>query len=94
MQFEYKNSFYRSLEALRSTERKEAIRLTLKEFILAIDRGGPLPYGTGLKRLRKNFYEIRSGLGDRVVYRRQGGLIEFVLVGNHDEIKRFLRGSA
>jgi len=27
----------------------------------------------------------------RILFRWQGGLVEFVLAGNHDDVKRFLR---
>jgi hypothetical protein len=51
---------------------------------------GQLPHGLGLKRLRAGLWELRAGLSDRVVFHRSGDLVEFMLVGNHDEIARFL----
>jgi len=50
-----------------------------------------LPIGIGLKKLRKHLWEARAGLDDRIVFSREGDLVEFLIVGSHDEIARFLR---
>ena len=52
---------------------------------------GQLPTGLGLKPLRADCWEVRAGLADRIIFRRTGGLVEFLLVGNHDEIRQFLK---
>ena len=53
-----------------------------------------LPQGLGLKRLRGDFWEVRVGLEDRIIFRLSGELVEFAIVGNHDEVARFLRQNA
>ena len=47
--------------------------------------------GLGLKRLRGNFWEVRKGLKARILFRWEEDLVEFVLAGNHDDVKRFLK---
>lgn len=49
------------------------------------------PVGLGLKQLRHGIWEIRSGLSDRILFRRQSDTIEFLIAGNHDEIRRYLK---
>jgi hypothetical protein len=45
----------------------------------------------GLKRLKDDFWEIRKGLKARILFRWQGDLVEFVLAGDHNDIKRYLK---
>jgi hypothetical protein len=48
--------------------------------------------GTGIRRLRGNFFECRSGLKTRLVFEwMDEGMLYFHLEGNHDEIHRFLK---
>jgi hypothetical protein len=51
----------------------------------------PLATGLGLKRLRGNYWESRHGLRNRILFRWTEDLIEFVLAGDHDSIKDFLK---
>lgn len=88
MRYERKSAFDRSLDQL-SDERKTRIKEAIRQIVTFFETRQQ-PQGLGLKRLRKDFWEIRAGLGDRIVFRLRGDLVEFVLVGNHDEIRRFL----
>ncbi len=47
--------------------------------------------GIGLNRLRNNFWEVRKGLKTRILFRWSGELVEFILAGNHDDVRRFLK---
>lgn len=47
--------------------------------------------GLGLKNLRGNFWEIRASLQDRIVFSLEEDIINFVLIGSHDEVRRFLK---
>lgn len=49
-----------------------------------------LPKGLGLKRLTKRYWEIRSSLDLRIVFELDNP-IGFLLVGNHDDIRRFIK---
>ncbi len=91
MRFEFKRSFDRSLKSLQSVARSEDLKRVIRKFIFSIENKEPFAHGFGLKKLKGNYYEIRSGLYDRIVFRRRDDLIEFVLVGDHNDIKRFLK---
>lgn len=50
-----------------------------------------LHHGRGIRRLGKALYEVRAGLARRLVFRRCGDALEFDLVGNHDQIRAYLK---
>ena len=52
---------------------------------------GERPFGIGLKSLKPGIWEARAGLADGILFRWRGDLVEFLFVGNHDEIRRFLK---
>ena len=90
MRFEFKPSFERSLKALPPLEKEDVKDAALKLIdVLSQDR--QLYQGLGLKRLRADFWEVRKGIKARILFRWQGDLVAFVLAGNHDDVKRFLR---
>jgi mRNA-degrading endonuclease RelE of RelBE toxin-antitoxin system len=45
----------------------------------------------GLRKLGKQLYEFRVGLQWRIVFRHEPGALYLLLVGTHDEIRRFIR---
>lgn len=47
--------------------------------------------GISIRRLRKNVFECRVGLKLRLLFRENAGALEFFLVGDHDEVKAWLR---
>jgi mRNA-degrading endonuclease YafQ of YafQ-DinJ toxin-antitoxin module len=48
--------------------------------------------GLGLRKLHgSGIWEARVGLGLRVVFALETGLLTLVRVGSHDEIRRYLR---
>ena len=48
--------------------------------------------GLGLRKVNpKGYWEIRVGLDLRVVFRLQKSEATLVMVGNHDEVRRYLR---
>ena len=49
------------------------------------------PFGLGLKSLKPGIWEVRAGLDDRILFRWTGDMVEFLFVGNHDEIRRLLK---
>lgn len=50
--------------------------------------------GYSLRRLATGLYEIRAGLGLRVVFDTAGGLLRSDFVGNHDDVQTYLRNRA
>ena len=77
---------YRGLDPARQSRVDEAL-LKLEDLF----EKGERPFGLGLKSLRHSLWEIRAGLADRIIFKRQGGTLELLIVGSHDEIKRFLK---
>lgn len=69
---------------------QERVEKSLRKLVTALETR-TFPPGLGLKKLRLGLWEIRAGLLDRIVFRRAGDTVEFLIVGTHDEIKRFLK---
>jgi mRNA-degrading endonuclease YafQ of YafQ-DinJ toxin-antitoxin module len=92
MRFEFKSSFDRSVKSFYGKDKEEIKQVALKAIdILSHDRG--IHKGIGLKRLKGDFWEIRKGLKARIIFRWEGDLIEFILAGDHNDIKRFLKNA-
>ncbi len=90
MRFEFKPSFDRSVKSFHSREKAEIKKAALQAIdILSQDR--IIHKGIGLKRLRGDFWEIKKGLKARILFRWQGDLVEFILAGTHEDIKRYLK---
>ena len=49
-----------------------------------------VPVGFGLKKIRSGLWKIRANISDRIVFRWEKNLIEFVITGNHESVKKFL----
>jgi len=47
--------------------------------------------GLGIRSLGGGLYECRSGLDQRLVFQSLDGLLYFHFLGNHDEVRCFLR---
>jgi hypothetical protein len=47
--------------------------------------------GLGLRKLRDDYYEIRVDLKQRLVFENAPDTLVFDFLGNHDEVKRFLK---
>ncbi len=92
MRFEFKPSFDRSVKGLHGTQKQE-IKTVAVQLINMLSQDREIYKGIGLKRLKRNFWEVRKGLKTRILFRWEGDLVEFILAGNHDDVKRFLRSS-
>jgi len=90
MRFEFKPSFERSIKSFPD-KKKEEIKEVALELIDVLSHERDIHKGIGLKRLKGNFWEVRKGIQARILFRWEGDLVEFVLAGNHDDIKRFLK---
>ena len=92
MQYSYKPSYIRTLKAIKDIKRLKAIHKAIEKFQEAMETScHPMPQGLGLKRLRRDIWEFRAGINDRIIIRWIDTLIEYGLVGTHDDIKNFLR---
>lgn len=52
---------------------------------------GRAAMGLGVEKLWPGVFEVRAGLGLRIVYVEEGSRAMLALLGNHDEVRRFLR---
>ena len=89
MQYFIAPAFERSLKGYEEN-RKQRIQKAIQLAVTFFETKS-LPAGLGLKPLQKGIWEIRAGLADRILFQKNKNVIEFLLVGSHDEIKRFLK---
>ncbi|MCK5707816.1 MAG: hypothetical protein KAI43_09190 [Candidatus Aureabacteria bacterium] len=82
-------SFERSTKRL-SKQDKEKLKISLKQFSIFLSTG-VLPKGLGLKKINRNKYEIRIDIRLRLVMKLEKDILYLILVGNHNDIKRYLR---
>jgi mRNA-degrading endonuclease YafQ of YafQ-DinJ toxin-antitoxin module len=47
--------------------------------------------GLGIRKLVKNYFEVRVGLDLRLVFKVESDSITFTFAGTHDEVRRFLK---
>ena len=47
--------------------------------------------GLGIRKLRADLFECRAGLALRVLFRTAPGALIVRFVGNHDDVKKYLR---
>lgn len=90
MRFEFKPSFERSIKSLPAAKKNE-VKEAAAQLIDVLSKDRQIHQSLGLKRLRADFWEARQGIKTRILFRWTGDLIEFVLAGNHDDVKRFLK---
>lgn len=94
MNFRYKKSYLKSFDNLSSAE---------KELVIASDKEirnyythRNAPYGLRIKKLysdkESKIFEARVSDKIRVLWAESKDIVSFVLLGNHDEIKRDLKG--
>lgn len=89
MRVEFKSSFLKEFRHFDENTQRE-IHQAVQQLIQLFETGEKT-HGLGLKQLRKPYWEIRVGLRLRIVFRLEGDLLKFVMTGNHDEIRRFLK---
>lgn len=89
MRYFHTAAFKRAYQALDPSRRHRVEKALRQLEILYAE--SQRPFGIGLKSLKPGIWEIRAGLGDRILFRRKGDVVEFLIVGNHDEIVRLLR---
>ena len=89
MTYQYKPSFKRALKGL-DPERKAKVKEAIQELVIFFETGERTE-GLGLKKLKREFWEIRTDLRDRILFRFSRGVVAFVICGNHDEIRRRLK---
>jgi hypothetical protein len=89
MRYSFKHSYTRSVEKL-DRNRAEKVHCAFEQLMHLFETGEKTP-GLGLKPLRFNLWEVRAGLIDRIVFRREKDSVEFIAAGTHDEIRKLLK---
>lgn len=89
MQFGFRPSFDRRFRKLDPPRQRKA-RAAIEAILGYLDRKTPLRPGLGLKNFQGDYWEIRVDLHDRIIFELTDRLT-FWLVGNHDEIRRFMK---
>lgn len=90
MQFEFTSGFDRRFKKLALPRQRKA-REAIEALLSYLDRRTPLRPGLGLKNFKGNYWEIRVDIHDRIIFELTDG-VRFWLVGNHDEIRAFMKG--
>ena len=89
MTYSFASSFDRLFKRL-PTDRRRRVQLAVNRLIDLLDLGHR-PAGLGLKLLRKEIWEFRIGLRDRVVLKLERSSVIFLIVGNHEDVQRDLK---
>lgn len=90
MRYELKTSFDRSVKRL-SDDAKIEIKKSVFEIMDIVATGKKPSKGQSLIRLHKDYWEARTTIRERILFKLTDDLIQFMIVGNHEDIKRFLK---
>ena len=90
MKVRYLNSFVRTFESLTGQDRAKTTG-TISDLLNFLEKKIRPSRGLGLKKLRKNLWEIRTDVKTRILFTLGSDLITFVLIGSHDAIKKYLK---
>ncbi len=88
MRYAYQPSFLETTRHLSPAQAGKLLK-AIEKFQQAMDHR-QWPPGLGITHLRSDYFEFRVDIHTRVVYRRSGEMIHYVLYGSHDQLKRFL----
>ena len=89
MQYFRSAAFQRTYQAL-DAERKLRVAKALRQLEMLYAES-QRPFGLGLKALKPGIWEIRAGVDERILFRRRGDVVELLIVGNHNDIRRLLK---
>lgn len=84
------SSSFRKIYTKLSVDKQNNIDEVTRKLAECFEKSMIIP-GLGLKHLRYDLWEIRIGLQERIIFRREKNIIEFLICGGHDDIKRFLK---
>ena len=90
MRYEIKRSFDRSVKGFYEDDRIE-IKKIIFEVLDILSTGRKPSKGIRLTRLRNDYWEVGTSLKERLLFRFTDDLVQFLLAGNNDDIKRALK---
>jgi len=82
--------FQKQLKKLPPQDQRKTIDV-LKNFLSALGTGN-IPAGLGFKKINGDKYEIRVDIRKRIVLKAEGDTLFCHLIGDHEEVRRYLRG--
>ena len=89
--FDFKASFVRCYGDLERQDKAKTDRAL--QFLAASLEVGELRHGLGIKKLRNDFWEMRVDLRLRICFELKKEVVDFILLGGHDEIRNFLKNN-
>ena len=89
MRYAYQPSFLETTQHL-SKGRAGKLLKAVEKFQHAME-SQQWPRGLAITHLRAEYFEFRVDIHLRVVYHRSGDLIQYVLYGSHEDVRRFLK---
>jgi len=90
MRLNYLASYDRSFKKLTSPQQENSIRAV--DALIKFIKTGKKPQGFGLKKVRKDYWEIRLSVKNRIIFEFKVDMINFAFVGDHNEVRKFLKG--
>ena len=83
------SSFERSLRRLTLGQKKQVAESleVFNQFLVS----GHMPSGLGFKKINHDKFEFRVDIRIRVILKVEGNEYYLVLVGNHDDVRRYLK---
>ena len=90
MRLDYLSSYDKSFKKLPKNRQLKAVQTI--DILIDFFKTGRKPKGLGLKKLRNNYWEIRIDKGWRILFEFKSDLVTFIIAGDHDSIKKFLKG--
>jgi mRNA-degrading endonuclease RelE of RelBE toxin-antitoxin system len=81
--------FQKQLQKLPQQDQERTVE-TLKEFLTALGNK-KIPLGLGFKKINGDKYELRVDIRLRVALKLGGDTFVCHLVGNHEDIKKYLK---
>jgi len=90
MRYEFKKTFDKSSKRF-SKDEWQVIKKVVFDTIDFLASGKPPSQGYGLKHLRWDLWEVRVNIKYRIIFKFTDDLVQFIIVGNHEDILRFLK---
>ena len=90
MIIEFRPPFEKSMKRLPPLE-KDCVYELCHELVNVLENRREDYKGLGLKRLRNKIWEIRKDIKLRIIFEWEKDYLKFLLVGDHNQIKNYLK---
>ncbi|MEK6564871.1 MAG: hypothetical protein AABZ65_07600 [Candidatus Omnitrophota bacterium] len=89
MVINYLSSYDRSFKKLDIPAQRKAVS-AIDDFLSFLESRRK-PEGLGLKKICKNYWEIRIDICNRIIFKLESGVINIAFVGDHNAVRAFIR---